>query len=90
MMAMQILRADLDRDGVVTADELRRLLTYERRTQSGPSVAQAIETEVRRLMAADKDGDGKITFAEAMGAADLQPANRSRQRPVSRPASGSC
>jgi Ca2+-binding EF-hand superfamily protein len=76
MMATQILRADLDHDGVVTADELRRVLAYERRLQNAPAGGQAIESEVRRLMAADKDGDGRISAAEAMGAADLQPENR--------------
>jgi Ca2+-binding EF-hand superfamily protein len=74
--AMPILQADLNGDGVVTADELRRFLVYQRRTQTGPSVAQSIESDVRRLMAADKDGDGKITLAEAMNAVDLRPENR--------------
>ncbi len=74
--AMQVLRADLDRDGAVTADELRRYLAYERRSQTGPSVAQSIEAEVRRAMAADKDGDGKLTLAEVMSAAEGLADNR--------------
>jgi Ca2+-binding EF-hand superfamily protein len=74
--AMQLLRADLDRDGAVTADELRRYLAYERRNQTGAAVAQSIDAEVRRVMAADKDGDGKVTLAEAMSAADGLADNR--------------
>jgi Ca2+-binding EF-hand superfamily protein len=76
LAAMQILRADLDGDGVVTADEVRRLLLYERRTQSGASAGQSIDAEVSRLLAADKDHDGKITLAEAMNAAEIRPENR--------------
>jgi len=76
MAAMQLLRADLDHDGAVTADELRRYLAYERRGQPGAAVAQSIEAEVRRVMAADKDGDGKVTLAEAMNAAEDATANR--------------
>ncbi len=75
MLAMQILIADLDGDGVVTADELRRFFSYQRRAQT---TGQPIESDVRRLMAADKDGDGKITVAEAMSATDP----RSMQGPV--------
>jgi Ca2+-binding EF-hand superfamily protein len=74
--AMQLVRADLDHDGAVTADELRRYLAYERRNQIGASVAQSIEAEVRRVMAADKDGDGKVTLAEAMAAAESLAVNR--------------
>ena len=74
--AMQLLRFDLDRDGAVTADEVRRFLAYERRSQTGSAAAQATEAEVSRIMAADKDGDGKVTLAEAMSAAEAQPENR--------------
>jgi Ca2+-binding EF-hand superfamily protein len=72
--AAQILRADLDGDGVVTADEVRRLLLYERRAQA--FAGQPVDAEVSRLMAADKDHDGKITLAEAMSAGELRPENR--------------
>jgi len=75
-LVMQIVRADLDHDGFVTEDELRKALAYERRQQTGPSVAQGIEAEVRRIMALDKDNDGKVSLAEAMNGADLQPQNR--------------
>ncbi|HEY1542856.1 MAG TPA: hypothetical protein VGG01_10635 [Xanthobacteraceae bacterium] len=74
--AIALLRADLDHDGAVTADELRRYLAYERRSQPGASIAQSIEAEVRRVMAADKDGDGKVTLAEAMNAAETVAGNR--------------
>jgi Ca2+-binding EF-hand superfamily protein len=67
--AMQLLRFDLNRDGAVTADEVRRSLAYERRGHGGGAV-QGIEEFVARTMAADKDGDGKVTIAEAMNAVD--------------------
>jgi len=65
VQALAIMRADLDGDGFVTADELRRTLRYERRNNPGQAGADAIEAEVRQLMAADTDGDGRISYAEA-------------------------
>jgi Ca2+-binding EF-hand superfamily protein len=70
--AMQFLRFDLDRDGVVTADEARRMLRYEQRNLTRTNSAQMIEAEVSRVMASDKNGDGKVTLAEAMDAAVAQ------------------
>lgn len=72
MSALPVLRADLDGDGMVTANELRRTLRYERRANSGqtmPAAMEAIETEIRRLMAADTDHDGRISLAEAIAIA---------------------
>jgi len=77
MAAMQLLQADLDRDGAVTADEMRRFLRYQARTQSNPAMAQAFEAQLTRMMAADKNGDGKVTLAEAMDAAEAQIGNNS-------------
>ncbi len=73
--AMQLLAADLDHDGAVTADELRRYYGYQQRSQTSASAAQMIENQVRQMMAADKDGDGKVTLAEAMSAAEGRAQN---------------
>jgi Ca2+-binding EF-hand superfamily protein len=78
---MQIMRADLDGDGTVTADEVRRMLRYEGRlskpagwhTVPGQPVVDPIETQVRAVMAADTDGDGRITLSEALNFATAQP-----------------
>jgi len=79
--AMQmVMRHDLDGDGFVTDDEIRRSMTYEMRTQIGiaannrvnrpqlPSadaVAKQIDNMVRTIMALDTDNDGKVGLAEA-------------------------
>jgi Ca2+-binding EF-hand superfamily protein len=78
MLSTMILRADLDGDGVVTADELRRVMRYERRLHprlpvTDPGAEDPTEIEVRRLMQADADRDGRITHAEAMNFAKAQP-----------------
>jgi Ca2+-binding EF-hand superfamily protein len=70
-IANQIMSADSDDDGVVTADELRRKLSYERRAYAMPnniaglSPGDGIAQDVERMMAADADKDGRITWAEA-------------------------
>ena len=74
LAAMQFLRYDLDHDGTVTADEVRRVLRYDRRNQVLPNGPQPMEAEVSRVMAADTNGDGKVTLAEAMDAAEAQMA----------------
>jgi EF hand len=78
---MMIMSADLDGDGVVTEDELRQFLRYQHRMEKyapgtrGPSMEEQIEAQVRKLMEADADHDGKITFAEALNyAKSLAPA----------------
>jgi Ca2+-binding EF-hand superfamily protein len=75
MTAVKIMTADLDDDGVVTADELRRKLQYDRRNQApAPSNAgQSVEQEVARTMAADADKDGRITWQEAVAAVKARP-----------------
>ena len=82
MGAMQFLRFDLDHDGAVTADEVRRMLRYEQRNQVRPNAGQSSEAEVARVMAADKNGDGKVTLAEAMDAASAQKRLQYDVRPV--------
>jgi Ca2+-binding EF-hand superfamily protein len=84
--SMAIMSADLDGDGVVTEAELRQKLHYDRRSMAiapsrpGMSVEEQIDTEVRRLMAADADKDGRITWAEAQAFAKNQPQYQQMSR----------
>ncbi len=67
LIAMTILRADLDGDGYVTQAELRKTLRYDERSDGAtPQSLDTIEVAVRQLMAADTDGDGRISVAEAL------------------------
>jgi Ca2+-binding EF-hand superfamily protein len=69
MFAVQmIMHADLDGDGEVTEDELRRTLRFAQRTvvpAPAASPDDAVEVQLRRIMAADTDHDGSISYAEA-------------------------
>jgi Ca2+-binding EF-hand superfamily protein len=67
-IAMRMFMADLNGDGVITEDELRRRLQYDQRLTNSPSAAIAanVEQEVRKFMAADTDHDGRITWEEAI------------------------
>jgi Ca2+-binding EF-hand superfamily protein len=75
-----VMRYDLDGDGFVTEDEIRRAMNYDLRTQLGlaanngrnkaqlPMVdvyAQQVDTMVRNIMALDADKDGKVSLAES-------------------------
>jgi Ca2+-binding EF-hand superfamily protein len=85
--AMRFMNADLDGDGVVTEAELRLKLEYDRRMSraaqsdvrsSGPGSSsqnpdELITQEIRNLMAADADNDGRITWNEAIEFAKKQP-----------------
>jgi Ca2+-binding EF-hand superfamily protein len=70
----RIFRFDLDGDGVVTADEVRRVVRHERRLvqpstpamRPGEPPEDPVEAQVRAEMRPDVDGDGRITFAEAL------------------------
>jgi len=76
--AMQIMAADLDGDGFVTEAELRQKLTYDQQMSAAmqsqfpqshaPAVDhdQHVRQEVARMMAADTDRDGRISWIEAM------------------------
>jgi Ca2+-binding EF-hand superfamily protein len=73
--AMMIFRADLDGDGVVTTEELERLLKYDRRnliagatgtSEQRRNLQEQFDNQLRQLMLADTDKDGRITFAEAI------------------------
>ncbi len=102
--AQEIMSADLDGDGAVTEDEGRRVVRYrhhmaEARARANPAFAQhpsglsldeQIEQEVRRMMAADTNKDGRITWAEAIAhiksqasfaqmASFAEPGRRTRQ-----------
>ena len=70
-----VLRYDLDGDGAVTEDEIRRTMRYELRSQlaqTGPGVSAAtaldrqIDSTVQRIMALDVDKDGKVSVSEAV------------------------
>jgi Ca2+-binding EF-hand superfamily protein len=78
MYLVQFFQADLDGDGVVTEDELRRWFRYgfyskEVRPATGKTVEQTIEDKVHENMVADANHDGRITFAEALSYANLLP-----------------
>ena len=66
-----VMGYDLDGDGFVTEDEIRRYMAYNLRTQTGPaaankshSVGAQIDNTVRTIMALDTDKDGKVGLAE--------------------------
>jgi len=73
----QLMRADFDNDGAVTADELRIMLRYERRAglkgDNAAAFAAAIEQTVATMMKPDADGDGRLTYAEAAAAIQSAP-----------------
>ena len=71
--ALRIMNADLDGDGSVTEAELRTKFEYDRRMAaagrperwpSAPDQDQ-VTKEIRDLMMADADNDGRITWIEA-------------------------
>jgi Ca2+-binding EF-hand superfamily protein len=71
-----VTRFDLDGDGAVTEDEVRKVARYDMRTQLGaaafkpPVPADALEKQlgntVRSVMALDADKDGKVVYSEAV------------------------
>lgn len=76
MSLTSVARFDLDGDGAVTEDEIRRVIRYEMRTTQlvpgalkQPAVAGALEKQiastVRSVMALDADKDGKVFYSEA-------------------------
>jgi Ca2+-binding EF-hand superfamily protein len=85
-----VMRFDLDGDGFVTEDEIRRGMNYNLRLQlglaaynkvntpqlPGADVTKQIDQMVRTILALDTDNDGRVGMAEAakLGA----PANRAR------------
>jgi Ca2+-binding EF-hand superfamily protein len=64
-----VMRFDINGDGAVTADEIRKAMRYDQRFQpvipGAPRPEQVIEDTVRSIMALDTDTDGKVTVSEA-------------------------
>ena len=75
-----VMRYDLDADGFVTEDEIRRAMNYDMRAQIGlaannklnkpqlpmaDAFAKQIDSMVRNIMALDTDRDGKVSLAES-------------------------
>ncbi len=75
-----VMRFDLDGDGLVTEDEVRRLTSYDMRMQRGlaafndagrPQLSSTvglekqIESTIQSIMALDADKDGKVSVPEA-------------------------
>lgn len=73
------MRYDLDGDGFVTKDEIRRCMTYDLRGQIGlaavnklnkpqlptvDAIGKQIDVTVRNIMALDTDKDAKVSLAE--------------------------
>jgi Ca2+-binding EF-hand superfamily protein len=95
----RVLRYDLDGDGFVTEDEVRRIATYDARAQiaifgedksSNPKpsaaeiVARQIDVTVRSTMALDTDKDGKVSLAEG-GKVERSDRSRGEQFSGTRP-----
>ncbi|PAY07632.1 hypothetical protein CK489_18045 [Bradyrhizobium sp. UFLA03-84] len=71
---MSVLRYDLDGDGFVTEDEVRRSAAYESRWSRAQSMIgksplgsgeEAVQRAVTTIMALDTNKDGKVSLAEA-------------------------
>jgi Ca2+-binding EF-hand superfamily protein len=75
-----VMRHDLDGDGAVTEDEIRRAMKYDLRSElaqaavnltgkppapTAEALAKQIETNVRSIMALDSDNDGKVVSSDA-------------------------
>jgi Ca2+-binding EF-hand superfamily protein len=90
MYASEVMAADLDGDGVVSEAELRQKLSYDERmshitaalTPSQPEkpldeeAERRIEQRVARMMPADADKDGRITWNEAIAYFGATPDHR--------------
>jgi Ca2+-binding EF-hand superfamily protein len=69
MFIAQLLPADLNGDGVITEDEVRRWWTYRvyfggAKPAAGKTLQETIDDKIREMMAFDTNHDGRITFAE--------------------------
>lgn len=75
-----VMRKDLDGDGAVTEDEIRRALRYDLRAElaqaavnvtgkppapTAEALEKQIEVNVRSIMALDSDNDGKVVSSDA-------------------------
>jgi Ca2+-binding EF-hand superfamily protein len=61
---VEVMRADLNGDGVVTHDEATQMARYEQRSETNH--LEKVASQVECWMTADIDGDGRITLAEAL------------------------
>jgi Ca2+-binding EF-hand superfamily protein len=70
-----VLECDLDGDGMATENEIRQALLYQyRHSRSNPGHSEGIERLVKQRMLADANGDGRVTFAEALAYANKNSA----------------
>lgn len=81
-----LLVADLDGDQVVTVDELKTVFRYKEMRHGRIGDEAAFLKKHREVLAKDKDGDGRITFAEAGALPELfkpqRPFGRAAVRPL--------
>jgi Ca2+-binding EF-hand superfamily protein len=82
--SLMLMRWDLDGDGFITEDEIRRGARYEFRSMlnaqpvksakdqelSDQNASKMIEAKVQQILALDSDKDGKISFSEATKSID--------------------
>jgi len=81
-MMQQIVTYDLDGNGELGKDETARAVTYQMGRRSGDADAASVQKRVtmmtERIMALDQNGDGIVTLAEGMQAA--QPEEQQDRR----------
>ncbi|MFT3724861.1 MAG: hypothetical protein QM773_14920 [Hyphomonadaceae bacterium] len=80
--AQPLMRYDIDGDGSVTDSEIRVAVMYEKRSSiatagarpgaSLESISRQMENTIAQLSAKDKNGDGKVTYAEASKADETE------------------
>jgi len=71
---------DLDGDGTVTQDEVARVAAYQSRRNNATQekLQKFVDGMVKQVMAADRDGDGKLTIAELLQPGDAEASSNRR------------